>query len=67
MTAAGAYLKLEGGDIELGAPGTIEFKATKKDWTTPQAASGGVALPDAGFEGCVFKMQQAAQSGAAIV
>ena len=39
LTAAGAYLKLEGGDIELGAPGTIEFKATKKDWTTPQAVT----------------------------
>ncbi|WP_255516272.1 type VI secretion system Vgr family protein [Luteimonas suaedae] len=40
LTAQGAYLKLEGGDIELGAPGTIEFKATKKEWTSPQAASG---------------------------
>ncbi|WP_249255218.1 DUF2345 domain-containing protein, partial [Xanthomonas translucens] len=25
-TAAGAYIKLDGDDIELGAPGTIEFK-----------------------------------------
>src|SRR5690606_26733781 len=32
LTAKGAYLKLEGGNIELGAPGTIEFKATKKEW-----------------------------------
>lgn len=36
-TAAGAYLKLEGADIELGAPGTIEFKAAKKEWTTPMS------------------------------
>ncbi len=31
-TAAGAFLKLEGGDIELGAPGSIEFKAVQKEW-----------------------------------
>jgi len=37
-TAASAYLKLEGDNIELGAPGTIEFKAAKKTWASPQAA-----------------------------
>ncbi|MGY0557401.1 type VI secretion system Vgr family protein [Lysobacter sp. A421] len=37
--AAGAYIKLEGGDIELGAPGTIDFKAAKKEWTTAQSGS----------------------------
>ncbi|MGY0611393.1 type VI secretion system Vgr family protein [Luteimonas sp. A501] len=36
LTAQGAYLKLEGGDIELGAPGTIEFKATKKELLGPE-------------------------------
>ncbi|MDN5782752.1 MAG: DUF2345 domain-containing protein, partial [Luteimonas sp.] len=40
LTAKGAYLKLEGGDIELGAPGTVEFKATKKEWTSAASASG---------------------------
>ncbi|MEZ0470329.1 type VI secretion system Vgr family protein [Luteimonas salinilitoris] len=39
LTAAGAYLKLEGGDIELGAPGKIEFKASSKEWTSPASAS----------------------------
>ncbi|HBK45296.1 MAG TPA: type VI secretion system tip protein VgrG [Xanthomonadaceae bacterium] len=39
-TAAGAYLRLEGGNIELGAPGTIEFKGSKREWTGPQSASG---------------------------
>ncbi|MGO1892509.1 MAG: type VI secretion system Vgr family protein [Luteimonas sp.] len=47
LTAQGAYLKLEGGDIELGAPGTIEFKAARKDWTTPKSTSASLALPTA--------------------
>lgn len=34
-----AWLKMEGGNIELGAPGTIEFKASKKEWTGPQSVS----------------------------
>ncbi|TWI13601.1 type VI secretion system Vgr family protein [Aerolutibacter ruishenii] len=38
-TAAGAYLRLKGADIELGAPGKIEFKATRKNLTGPRSAS----------------------------
>ncbi|MGH8086166.1 MAG: type VI secretion system Vgr family protein [Lysobacter sp.] len=38
-TVAGAYIRLEGDNIELGAPGTIEFKAAKKEWTTAQSGS----------------------------
>jgi type VI secretion system secreted protein VgrG len=33
--ATGAYLRLEGENIELGAPGTIEFKGAKKAWNPP--------------------------------
>ncbi len=55
LTAAGAYLKLEGDNIELGAPGTIEFKAVKKELTTPQAANGQVELPEGRFESCEWK------------
>lgn len=39
VTAAGAYLRMEGGDIELGAPGSIAFKAAKKEWTGPKSDS----------------------------
>lgn len=42
-TAQGAYLKIEGGNIELHAPGKVEFKASKKDWTGPKSAA--VELP----------------------
>ncbi|WP_434030179.1 DUF2345 domain-containing protein, partial [[Pseudomonas] boreopolis] len=37
--AAGAYLKLEGGDIELGAPGTVEFKGSQRELTGPRAVT----------------------------
>ena len=55
LTAAGAYLKLEGDNIELGAPGTIEFKAAKKELTTAQGASGETKLPEGRFESCEWK------------
>jgi type VI secretion system secreted protein VgrG len=38
-TAQGAYLKIEGGDIELHAPGKVEFKASQKNWTGPKGAT----------------------------
>ncbi|WP_434516301.1 DUF2345 domain-containing protein [Dechloromonas sp. ARDL1] len=38
-TAQGAYLKIEGGNIELHAPKKVEFKASKKDWTGPKSAA----------------------------
>jgi uncharacterized protein (DUF2345 family) len=37
VTAGGAYIRMQGGDIELGAPGTIEFKATRNNWTDGKA------------------------------
>jgi type VI secretion system secreted protein VgrG len=40
MTAQGAYLKLEGGNIMLHGPGAIHFKATQKELTGPQRAYG---------------------------
>jgi type VI secretion system VgrG family protein len=35
LTAQGAYLKLEGGNIEVHGPGKIEFKATLKELAGP--------------------------------
>jgi type VI secretion system secreted protein VgrG len=35
MTAQGASLRLEGGNIELHCPGTVEFKATAKELAGP--------------------------------
>ncbi|WP_051453124.1 type VI secretion system Vgr family protein [Dechloromonas agitata] len=45
-TAQGAYLKIEGGSIELHAPGKVEFKASQKSWTGPASASpDGLSFP----------------------
>ena len=38
-TAQSAYLKIEGGNIELHAPGRVEFKASMKKWTGPKSGS----------------------------
>ncbi|MDR2014857.1 MAG: DUF2345 domain-containing protein, partial [Azoarcus sp.] len=48
-TAGGAYLKIEGGNIELHAPGPVNFQSSMKNWTDPASASGsGVSFPKAG-------------------
>jgi len=39
LTAQGAYLKLEGGDIMLHAPGTVAFKASMKELAGPKDGS----------------------------
>jgi type VI secretion system secreted protein VgrG len=39
LTAQGAYIKLEGGNIEVHAPGLVAFKAEMKSWTGPQSSS----------------------------
>src|SRR5690606_32324044 len=67
LTAKGAYLKLEGGNIELGAPGTIEFKANRKEWVGVQSATGEAALPQAALQGCTEKVKSAAMTGGARV
>jgi type VI secretion system secreted protein VgrG len=33
LTAQGAYIKLSGGNIEVHAPGKVDFKASMKSWT----------------------------------
>jgi type VI secretion system secreted protein VgrG len=39
LTAQGAYIKLEGGNIEVHAPGKVEFRATMKELAGPVSAS----------------------------
>lgn len=40
LTAQGAYIKLEGGNIEVHAPGKVDIKATKKELTGPVSVAG---------------------------
>ncbi|WP_082551452.1 type VI secretion system Vgr family protein [Massilia sp. Root351] len=39
LTAQGAYIRLEGGNIDVHGPGTMSFKAAMKDLTGPSSAS----------------------------
>nr|WP_284508418.1 type VI secretion system Vgr family protein [Caballeronia sp. INML5] len=41
LTSGGAYIKIEGGNIELGAPGSVLLKCGSFNWTGP----GSVSLP----------------------
>uniref|UniRef100_UPI000D56023F type VI secretion system Vgr family protein n=4 Tax=Xanthomonas fragariae TaxID=48664 RepID=UPI000D56023F len=66
-TAAGAYIKLEGDDIELGAPGTVEFKGGQQVWTGPQGVSAGASAPSSALKLCDFKTRTADAGGDAIV
>ena len=47
LTAQGAYLKIESGNIELHGPGRTEFKATMKEVAGPQSVS--FAAPEMPF------------------
>ena len=63
-TAAGAYIRIEGDNIELGAPGKIEFKASQRDWVGPQAVDAAVESKQAPFSGCLEKFKDATRGGA---
>lgn len=39
LTAQGAYIKLEGGNIEVHAPGKVDFKTSKKELAGPASIS----------------------------
>ena len=65
-TAAGAYVRIEGGDIELGAPGKIEFKGSSKGLMGPKSADGPLTdLPQSKLKACPTQDQAAAAGGAA--
>ena len=66
-SAAGAYIRIEGDNIELGAPGKIEFKASQRNFVGPASVAGEGKVPAGAFKGCDYKNQAAAADGAAIV
>ena len=68
LTAAGAYLKIQGGDIEIGAPGKAEFKGAQREMAGPQSGSiPQAALAKSKADPCSFSMQGAAANGDATV
>jgi type VI secretion system secreted protein VgrG len=48
LTAGGAYIKMSGGNIEVHAPGMVDFKASMKSWTGPKSDSNALELPRVG-------------------
>lgn len=68
LTAQGASIRLEGGNIEVHAPGKVEFKAGKKELGGPQKASSEVKLPQPGeLKLCEMRAAGAAAAGDGIV
>ncbi len=63
-TAAGAYLRVEGGGIQLHAPGKVELKAGVHSWVGPQSGAGPAQPPQGDLEGCAAALEDAAGSGA---
>jgi type VI secretion system secreted protein VgrG len=63
LVAQGAYLKLEGGNIELHGPGAIAFKAGMKELAGPKAAA--VELPSSPGAGELNLVQSRADEGTA--
>jgi type VI secretion system secreted protein VgrG len=57
-TAQGAYLKIEGGNIELHAPKKMELKASQKNLTGPKSAA--VELPSSPAAGELNLIQNGA-------
>jgi len=66
-TAAGAYIRIEGDNIELGAPGKVEFKASQREWTGPTSLVEEVKMPSATLDKCNEASVDAAKEGAANV
>lgn len=68
LTAQGACIRLEGGNIEVHAPGKVEFKAGKKELGGPQKAFAEVKAPQPGeLKLCEMRTAGAAASGDSMV
>jgi type VI secretion system secreted protein VgrG len=68
MTAAGAFLKIEGGNIQLHGPGAITFLAGQKNLTGPAFAGESLTLPKPkAIPPCAQKAASAASGGAGLL
>ncbi len=68
LTAQGAYIKLSGGNIEVHAPGRVDFKASMKSWTGAKSDSNSLSLPKPPkVKPCSQKELSAASGGAALI
>jgi type VI secretion system secreted protein VgrG len=68
LTAQGAFLKLEGGNIMIHGPGTIAFKASMKELSGPKSATQALTLPPLGtLAQCPAKLDAAGACGASAI
>jgi type VI secretion system VgrG family protein len=69
LTAQGASLKLEGGNIMIHGPGAMTFKASMKELTGPASSSAKQELPKGEIKGCeqASKDASATQAGAQVL
>ncbi|MES2760124.1 MAG: type VI secretion system tip protein TssI/VgrG [Pseudomonadota bacterium] len=69
LTAQGAYLKIEGVNIMLHAPGKVEFKASTKELAGPKGVNSKLpVLKEVGqIKGCALKLASATEAGGASV
>lgn len=66
LTAGGAYIKIANGNIEIHAPGSVQFKAAMKDLSSGTSMNvAAPALPRGDLKGCAMKLAAASTSGAA--
>ena len=66
LTAAGAAIRIQSGNITLSGPGTVEFRASMKVLTSAGAASQGLALKgQATLKGCPKAQAQASSAQSA--
>jgi len=67
-TAKGAYLKIEGGNIQIHAPGAVKLKASQKNLTGPASSSVSASLPKVGaVEECGAATAAAGASGSSAI
>lgn len=68
LTAGGAYVRLQGGNIDIHAPGKVSIKGATHDFSGPASMSSEHSLPSpAEMKLCEFKMSSAAASGDGLV
>ncbi|MCI1005925.1 type VI secretion system Vgr family protein [Herbaspirillum sp. C7C8] len=59
FSAQGAWLKLEGGNIEVHGPGAMEFKASAKELTGPASSTSSLTMSSGDIKGCSQASQDA--------
>lgn len=68
LTAQGAFIKLEGGNIMIHGPGKMEFKATMKELAGPKRATQELELPPVGkLAQCPSMLDDAGSGGASAI